>query len=139
MSPLILSPVILLLLAVSHPHCLIPLHSYTAFCLPLPHCITPLTVSPPHCITPSLYHPLTVSPPHCITLSLYQPLTVSTFHLLLRGRNNSTISGSQQDYLAEKFGSPQRYLVVRKWPSFKHNYMTNTKFEKKIKHFVVVH
>jgi len=32
-----------------------------------------------------------------------------------RGRNNSNISGSQQDYPAEKFGSTQRYLGVRKY------------------------
>ena len=47
-----------------------------------------------------------------------------------RGRNNSNISGSQQDYLAEKFGSPYRYLVVEKWPRCKQNNMTNTKFDK---------
>ena len=29
-----------------------------------------------------------------------------------RGRNNSNISGSQQDYLVVKSGSPQIYLVV---------------------------
>ena len=29
-----------------------------------------------------------------------------------RGRNNSNISGSQQDYLVEKSGSPQIYLMV---------------------------
>ena len=47
-----------------------------------------------------------------------------------RGRNNFNISGSQQDYLVGKSGSPQIYLVVRKLPTFNQNNMTNTKFEK---------
>ena len=45
-----------------------------------------------------------------------------------RGRNNSKMSGSQQDYLVGKSGSPQIYVVVI-WPRFKQNNMTNTKFE----------
>ena len=45
-----------------------------------------------------------------------------------RGRNNSKISGSQQDYLVRKSGSPQIYVVVI-WLRFKQNNMTNTKFE----------
>ena len=45
-----------------------------------------------------------------------------------RGRNNSNITGSQQDYLVGKSGSPQIYLVVI-WPRFKQYSMTNTKFE----------
>ena len=49
--------------------------------------------------------------------------------IYFRGRNNSTISGSQPDYLVGKSGSPQIYLVVI-WPGFKQNNMTNTKFEK---------
>ena len=36
-----------------------------------------------------------------------------------RGRNNSKIPGSQQDYLVGKSSSPQTYLVVWKWPRFK--------------------
>ena len=46
-----------------------------------------------------------------------------------RGRNNSRISGSQQDYLVGKSGSPEIYLVV-KWPRFKQHNMTNTTFDK---------
>ena len=42
-----------------------------------------------------------------------------------RGRTNSGISGSQQDYLVGKSGSPEIYLVVI-WPRFKQNNMTNT-------------
>ena len=33
---------------------------------------------------------------------------------VVRGRNNSKISGSQQDCLVEKSGSPQEYLAVLK-------------------------
>ena len=47
----------------------------------------------------------------------------------VRSRNNSRISGSQQDYLVGKSGSPQIYLVVI-WPRFKQNNMTNTTLEK---------
>ena len=39
-------------------------------------------------------------------------------HAISRGRNNSKFSGSQQDYLVGKSGSPQIYLVVM-WPRFK--------------------
>ena len=53
----------------------------------------------------------------------------ASLHHRSRGRNNSTISGSQQDYLVGKSGSPQICLVVI-WPRFKQNNMTNTKFEK---------
>ena len=45
------------------------------------------------------------------------------------GRNISNISGSQQDYLVGKSGSPQIYLVVI-WPRFKQNNITNKKFDK---------
>ena len=51
-----------------------------------------------------------------------------------RGRNNSNISGSQQDYLVVKSGSPQIYVVVI-WPRFKQNNMTNTKFDKYSQYF----
>ena len=44
----------------------------------------------------------------------------------LPGVEINNISGSQQDYLAENFCSPPRYLVVRKWPRFKQNNMTKT-------------
>ena len=40
-----------------------------------------------------------------------------------RGRNNSKISGSQQDYLAGNSGSPHICVVVI-WPRFKQNNMT---------------
>ena len=40
--------------------------------------------------------------------------------LARRGRNNSTISGSQQDYLVGKSGSPQKHVVVL-WLRFKQN------------------
>ena len=39
-------------------------------------------------------------------------------------------SGTQQDYLAGKSSSPQKYLVVWKWPRFKQNNMKNKKNEK---------
>ena len=52
--------------------------------------------------------------------------------------NNSRISGSQQDYLVWKSGSPQIYLVVI-WPRFKQNNVTNTTLEKCSKNGVVVH
>ena len=57
-----------------------------------------------------------------------------------RGRNNSRISGSQQDYLVGKSGSPQIYLVVI-WPRFKQHNMTNTtlQFRKIFPNVVVVH
>ena len=57
---------------------------------------------------------------------------------LVRGRNKSKISGSQQDYLVGKSGSPQIYLVVI-WPRFKQNNMTSKKFEKIFPDFWVVH
>ena len=44
-----------------------------------------------------------------------------------RGRNNSKTSGSQQDYLVGKSGSPQIYVVVIR-PIFKQNNTINTKF-----------
>ena len=44
---------------------------------------------------------------------------------LSRGRNNSNISGSQQDHLVVV----QMYVVVT-WPRFKQNNMTKIKFEK---------
>ena len=47
----------------------------------------------------------------------------------VRGRNNSKFSGSQQDYLVGKCGSPYIYLVVI-WPRCKQNGMKNKKFEK---------
>ena len=47
--------------------------------------------------------------------------------IYIKGRNNSNISGSQQDNSVEKSGSPQIYLVVT-WCRFKQN-MTNKKFE----------
>ena len=61
----------------------------------------------------------------------------SSFCLLLwgfhvtshRSRNNSKLSGSQQDYFVVKSGSPQIYVVVIR-PRFKQNNTTNTKFEK---------
>ena len=46
-----------------------------------------------------------------------------------RGRNNSKMSGSQQDYLVGESGSPQICLVVI-LTRFNKNNMTNTKFEK---------
>ena len=58
----------------------------------------------------------------------FQAQTINIFSYC-RDRNNSTISGSQQDYLVGKSGSPQIYLVVI-WPRFKQNNMTNTKFDK---------
>ena len=60
-----------------------------------------------------------------------------TTHYIFRGRNNSNISGSQQDYLVGKSGSPQVY-VVSILPKFKQNNMTSTKFEKIFPNFVVV-
>ena len=48
---------------------------------------------------------------------------------LIRGRNISIFSGSQQDYLVEKSGSPRIHVVVI-WPRVKQINMTNTKFEK---------
>ena len=51
-----------------------------------------------------------------------------------RSRNNSKMSGSQQDYLAGKSGSPQIYVVII-WARFKQNNMTNTKFEKYSENF----
>ena len=42
---------------------------------------------------------------------------------IIRGRNNSKISGSQQDYLVGKSGSPQICVVVI-WPRFSQNNMT---------------
>ena len=53
---------------------------------------------------------------------------------IIRGRNNLTISGSQQDYLVGKSGSPQMYVVVI-WPRFKENTMTNKKFDKYSQYF----
>ena len=44
----------------------------------------------------------------------------------VRGRNNSKISSSQQDYLVGKSGSPQIYGPAR----FKQNNMTNQTFDK---------
>ena len=49
---------------------------------------------------------------------------IAKINFFLRGRNNLSISSSQQDYLVGKSGSPQIYLVVI-WPRFKQNNMTN--------------
>ena len=49
--------------------------------------------------------------------------------VMISGRNNSNISGSQQDYLYGKSGSPQIYVVVI-WPRFKQNNTINTILEK---------
>ena len=59
------------------------------------------------------------------TVASYYYLKYKSFlqALVVRGRNNSSISGSQQDYLVGKSGSPQIYLVVI-WPRFKQNNMT---------------
>ena len=54
---------------------------------------------------------------------------IMCIYIIYRGRNNSKMSGSQQDYLVGKSGSPQIYVVVI-WPRFKQNNMTNTKFDK---------
>ena len=64
-----------------------------------------------------------------IFFELFLPLIASLAcaNEAIRGRNNSRISGSQQDYLVGKSGSPQIYLVDI-WPRFKQNNMTNTKF-----------
>ena len=53
------------------------------------------------------------------------------YGMQIRDRNNSNISGSQQDYLLRKSGSPQISVVVT-WVRFKQNNTTNTKFEEKI-------
>ena len=49
--------------------------------------------------------------------------------MLFRGRNNSKMSGCQQDYLAGKSGSSKRYLIVWKWLRLTENIMTDTKIE----------
>ena len=66
------------------------------------------------------YKPVTIQIGKALQFSMY-------FVVPLRGRNNSRISGSQQDYLVGKSGSPQIYLVVI-WPRFKQNNMTNTTY-----------
>ena len=65
----------------------------------------------------------------CVIESWYFHFRWMKSSVYYRGRNNSRISGSQQDYLVGKSGSPQIYLVVI-WPRFKQNNMTNTTLEK---------
>ena len=79
-----------------------------------------------HLLTPSTSQHVPYSK-HCL-ITIY-PIHIQTLLPIYRGRNNSNISGSQQNYLIGKCGSPQIYLVVI-WPRFKQNNMTNTILEK---------
>ena len=64
----------------------------------------------------------------CMLLSVKNMKNIFLF-ACLRGRNNSNISGSQQEYLLRKSGSLEIYMVVI-WARFRQNSMANTTFEK---------